>query len=615
MNNFDIEDLLYQKLKTGQQNENNKQCKRDEISNIKDNRKYKSSNHNEKKRKNKKVSKLSLSDILGPSETEKSINHYEQVNKINLSKHNSSNFSEIDSQISAIGEDIENDENRYVHLDTNSGIKELPSTTTPYEYYTGNENEIISNLKSNFRSHDMIYFVVDTNFFIDNLDVIDFLNKIEIYFSNRNRTFLKICVVDTVLSELDHLKQQRSRHLGTTLDSDNSSNELKMKAIKANRYIYDKVTTTSTSSVTDNQTFKIVSRANLKKEIIKHCKQLKIKYEFQDDYTDNNDDKILDASLKLQELLAYQHDSNFDFEFHKGNDTIKYSLMPCTSLVVLTNDKNFCIKLISSKLKTVSLPYEIDHHAKNLLIDAKVLILKCMQQQIKALLFNWQNMVIINLFEAFLLDTNLNEKMLQSYDYLINQYSDTSVDDLNYLKETCNLFAINNMSSSGIDDLLDEAPDMELIFRILNKSVIDFQNASCQTINNLGIYNINYDSVVKLIDLLFFSEADTLLDSFIENLIKLTKGGYEKEKMATEINALVNFDGFINNMNKVGDCWKVYLSFLSNSNDSRSIYNFTFKLDVMWGEIEDLLRDLLGLSEVSIEDLDLQQAFIKHENL
>ncbi|CAI8494025.1 unnamed protein product [Hanseniaspora opuntiae] len=613
MNDIDIDDLLYQKLKTGQQNENNKQYKRDEISNSKDNGKYKSSNYKEKKRNNKKVNKLSLSDILGPSESENSIKHYEQVNKNNLSKQNSNNSLEIGSQISAIGEDIENDDTHYVHLDTNSASEEPPSTTIPYKYHTANENEeVISNLKSNFRAHDMIYFVVDTNFFIDNLDVIDFLNKIEIYFSNRHRTFLKICVVDTVLSELDHLKQQRSRHLGTTLDNDNSSNDLKMRAVKANRYIYDKVTTTSTSSITENQAFKIVSRANLKKEIIKHCKQLKIKYDFQNDYTDNNDDKILDASVKLQELLAYQNDLNFDFEFLKGNDTIKYSLMPSTSLVVLTNDKNFCIKLISSNLKTVSLPHEIDHHAKNLLIDAKILILKCMQQQIKALVVNWQSMVIVNLFEAFLQDTNLNEKILQSYDYLINQYSEISVDDLNYMKETCNLFAINNVSSSGIDDLLDEAPDMELIFRILNKSVIDFQNASCQTINNLGIYDINYDSVVKLIDLLFFSEADTLLDSFIENLIKFTKSGYVKEKISSEINALLNFDGFIYNMNKVGDCWKVYLSFLSNSNEFVSIYNFKFKLDVMWGEMRDLLRDLLELSEVSIEDLDLQQAFIKH---
>lgn len=49
MNDIDIDDLLYQKLKTGQQNENNKQYKRDEISNSKDNGKYKSSNYKEKR--------------------------------------------------------------------------------------------------------------------------------------------------------------------------------------------------------------------------------------------------------------------------------------------------------------------------------------------------------------------------------------------------------------------------------------------------------------------------------------------------------------------------------------------------------------------------------------
>lgn len=605
MNDIDIEDLLYQKLKTSQPNENNKHYKLDEIRNVKDNENRKISIHKEKKRNNIKVNKISLSDILGPSESKNSIYHYEQANKNNLSNYKSNSSSQTDSQTSIIDEDIENESTNYLHPDIDSVSEELLSTTIPFKYHTVNEKETsIIDFKSHFSSRDLIYFVVDTNFFIDNLDVIDCLNKIETYFLSRNRTFLKVCVVDTVLSELDHLKHQKGKHIGTTSDDDNSSIDLKMKAVKANRYIYDKVTTTSTSYITENQTFKIVSRANLKREIIKYCRQLKIKYEFEDDYRDNNDDKILDTSLKLQELLAYQHELNSDFEFYKGIDTVKYSLMPSTSLVVLTNDKNFCIKLISSKLKTISLPQEIDHHARSLLIDTKTLLMKCIQQQIKILSGNWQNMITINLFEAFLLDRDLNEQMLQSYDYLMNQSLDILVDELNYLKETCLLFSINNISSSGIDDLLDESPDMELIFRILNKSVIAFQTASCQTINSLGIYDINYDSVMKLIDLLFFSEADKFLDSFIENLITFIKRGYEKEKILTEINMLLNFDDFINNMNKVGDCWKLYLSHLTNDNESTSIYNFKFKLEVMWGEIRDLLTDLLSLSEVSIEVLD-----------
>lgn len=602
MNDLDLEDILYQKLKTGQRNEKSKKQKNEEVYNVNVNE----NNYVKPKEKNKKVSKISLSDILGPIESQNSINHYDQINKNHLSNNKSITFSEIDSHISRIDEDIEDNVTQYTNLEKNNASERLPSTVILSENHMLNGNEeIITNFKSNFRSYDMIYFVIDTNFFIDNLDVIDFLNKIEIYFLNRNRTILKICIVDTVLSELDHLKQHRNRSFGTTMDDDTSTNDLKMKAVKANRYIYDKITTTSTSSITENQTFKIVSRANLKKELIKHCKQFKIKYEFQEDHTDNNDDRILDSSLKLQELLTCQHDLSFDFEFHKGNDTIKYSLMPPTSLVVLTNDKNFCIKLISSNLKTVSLPHEIEHFTKRLLIDAKILILKCIQQQFKILVVNWQNMIIVNLFEAFLLDTNLNEKMVQSYDYLMNQSSDISADDLNYLKKTCHLFSINNITSSGIDDLLDEAPDMELIFRTLNRSVISFQNASCQTINSLGIYDINYDNVLELINLLFFNGADTLLNGFIENLINLIKNGHEKEQLSSEINQLLNFDGFITNMNKVSVCWKVYLSYLINGNESITIYNFKLKLDVMWGEMVNLLEDLSTLSELSLKDLAL----------
>ena len=218
---------------------------------------------------------------------------------------------------------------------------------------------------------------------------------------------------------------------------------------------------------------------------------------------------------------------------------------------------------------------------------------------------NWQNMIILNLFETFLLDPTLNNKILDAYNYLLNDSHGVAVSDIQYIKETSHLFAVNNISKSGIDELLDKAPDLKLIFSILNKVVVSFQTASCQTMNFLGVYNIDYNTVLELVNILFFNDTESLLNLFIGQLIELVKKDYGKGKIASEIELVLNFNGYLRNMNKVSESWRLYLISLADGIESVFITNFKLKLDVMWKEIVDLLGDLLFLSELSLEDFDL----------
>ena len=595
MMNSNIEDLLFEKLKASQKG--NK-------------KRHEEHNHSEPKCKKKNTKKNTsvptLSDILGTSESSKSIDQYDAQRKMS---HHKSNEDERFSQ--PISGDINHNINiekenkiNYYQSDGTNEQQQLHYDTQTRSTVDENSERIIQ-FKSNLRHHELVYFVADTNFLIDNLLVIEMMEKIETHFLNKNRSFLKICVIDTVLSELDHLKQRRRRSVGNEKSVDDKTQDIKMKAIKANRYIYDKITTTDTGPADKNKVLHVLSRANLRKEIKQYSKQLEVKYDFQDDYSYNNDDKILNSSLTLQEVLELKHDADSDFEFIKEQDFIKYSLLPTSSVVVLTNDKNFCIKLISSDLKTISLKPEENRTEKELLVNTKVLILKCLQEQIKSLVINWQNMIILNLFETFLLDPTLNNKILDAYNYLLNDSHGVAVSDIQYIKETSHLFAVNNISKSGIDELLDKAPDLKLIFSILNKVVVSFQTASCQTMNFLGVYNIDYNTVLELVNILFFNDTESLLNLFIGQLIELVKKDYGKGKIASEIELVLNFNGYLRNMNKVSESWRLYLISLADGIESVFITNFKLKLDVMWKEIVDLLGDLLFLSELSLEDFDL----------
>lgn len=121
----------------------------------------------------------------------------------------------------------------------------------------------------------------------------------------------------------------------------------------------------------------------------------------------------------------------------------------------------------------------------------------------------------------------------------------------------------------------------------------------------LGVYNIDYNTVLELVNILFFNDTESLLNLFIGQLIELVKKDYGKGKIASEIELVLNFNGYLRNMNKVSESWRLYLISLADGIESVFITNFKLKLDVMWKEIVDLLGDLLFLSELSLEDFDL----------
>lgn len=594
MGNSSIEDMLFQKLNSGEQIKNKGRSEKSSYTDSKQKKKHK-----------KKSNALSLSDILGTSESSELINHHNTNNHVqNYDEHKDDMELEPRPEIQK-AEKSDEEDNNVIYYQSEDTAQPIASHQVAYTHNTTyDDSDRIVQFKSSFRLHKLVHFVADTNFLIDNLSVIEMMDKIEAHFLSKNRSILKVCVVDTVLSELDHLKQPRRRSSGSDPNIDTKTQELKMKAINANRYIYDKITTSDVDTFVQNKTFQVISRGNLKKEIKRYSKQLKIPYDFQDDYMSNNDDKILDSSLKLQEVLEFQHDINSDYEFTKDSEITKYSLLPPSSVVVLTNDKNFCIKLISSNLKTISLPSEEIHSNKEVLINTKVLILKCLQGQIKSLIFNWPSMIMLNLFELFLLDSNLNRKMLEAYDHLLNGSHGTPVDDMNYLKKTSHLFSVNNITKAGVEDLLDDTPDLKLIFSILNREAVSFQSASCQTMNSMGIYNIDYNKALELVNILFFNDTESFLDRFIETLIDLVKRDLEKGKLASAVDLLLNFNGYLMNINNVSECWKLYLTSLADGIESVYISNFKLKLDVMWKDVVDLLSDLLFLSELSAQDFN-----------
>ena len=251
MSNSNIEDMLFQKLSSGEQNKS--QC-HSEKSYYKDQK---------KKKYKKKSNALSLSEILGTSESLEPIDHH------NTNKHDQSYNEHKDDMELEPRPDLQNlerndeEDNNVIYYQSEDTARPVASHQVAHAYNTTHDNnDKIVQFKSNFRFHELVHFVADTNFLIDNLSAIVMMDKIEAHFLNKNRSILKVCVVDTVLSELDRLKQPRRRSSGSDSNLDTKTQELKMKAINANRYIYEKITTSDVDTFVQNKTFQVISRGN-----------------------------------------------------------------------------------------------------------------------------------------------------------------------------------------------------------------------------------------------------------------------------------------------------------------------------------------------------------------
>ncbi|OBA26286.1 hypothetical protein HANVADRAFT_62972 [Hanseniaspora valbyensis NRRL Y-1626] len=462
--------------------------------------------------------------------------------------------------------------------------------------------------KSFVRSQNLFELVLDTNFIIDNLPLISTLVTLQSKFLLRNRSFFKICIFDIVLSELDKLKQNDKRiHNGNAKEI----NQLKFKAIKANDFIYKhSMETVNTNKPSGSQILHMVT----KRELIANERKLKSNkkyYNYLDDedeliLTNNNDDRILKSTVKLQNIIEKENESAFDYIFFSNSDEDngeKFKLFPSPLVIVLSNDKNFCLKLLSHSIKTISLPPNTTNCIDETLRNAKTLTLKCLNVQLKTLLQDWQDMIKLNVFETLIKDQNCNTTMRSIFNEVLN-YS-INEKDFSYLTEMSLLFSVNNLEMENLGDLLDKAPNMLLLFQtLLNYSTI-FQQVLLETLKILHINVFNPDYCNELLKTTFFHNTDSEIESFLDEIISFVLIENEEKGYDGKNNFIIKLDNYIATLNDVSKIWEVILFVMSHGIDqSYQIQNFKIKLDFIWKDIVSILEDVVTLANINIKDLD-----------
>lgn len=504
--------------------------------------------------------------------------------------------------------DMLEDDDSVTNIDnnnTNTTGDDICDKTDSYNFLTA---------RSLWGRKELFELIIDTNFIIDNLPLINILTKLQLKFLLKNRHFFKICIFDTVLSELDKLKQG-NRRINTDDnakdDKQKELQELKFKAIKANDFIYKNLMET----LDDNNPlgFQIIHMVT-KRELTKNEKLVKTKSNsrlFDEDVfvpATCNDDKILQSTLRLQNIIDNRSESEFDYIFFPGsNESIgeKFKILPTPLLVVLSNDKNFCLKLLSHSIKTISLPKGAYNSPEENLINAKMITLKCLTIQIKSFLQDWQHILKLIIFETLVKEQNCNTNILSIFREIFSYNVNSNDVDISYLRETASLFSVNNPNDGNLEDLLDKTPDMFYLFHLFLRYSSIFQEGFLQALNMLNINVGNFDYYNNILKIIFFQEADIEIESFLDRLTNIVLNDIEEKENEERTRLSSDFSNYVTTLNDVSKIWESIFAVMAQSFERNfDIENFKTKLDFIWKDIVAILNDVFLLASFSIKDLD-----------
>lgn len=487
----------------------------------------------------------------------------------------------------------------------NSDRNDISDNTTSNSFLTA---------KSLWRGKELFELIIDTNFIIDNLPLINVLTKLQLKFLLRNRHFFKICIFDTVLSELDKLKQGNKRTNSEDNGKDDNQKELqelKFKAIKANDFIYKNLMETVDSN--NPLGFQILHMVT-KRELTKNEKMIKTKGHsklFDEDVfvpATCNDDKILQSTLRLQNIIDSKSASDFDYIFFPGSNESngeKFKILPTPILIVLSNDKNFCLKLLSNSIKTISLPQRGSNSSDDNLKNAKMITLKCIIIQIKSFLQDWQNMIKLNIFETLIKEQNCNTTILSIFDEILSYTINSDDMNVDYLRKTSSLFSVNNPNDGNLEDLLDSTPDMFFLFHLFLKYSSIFQEVLLKTLNMLNINIGNFDYYNHLLKIIFFQEADVEIESFLNRLTNIVLNNTEQKDNDDRTRLISDFSNYVTTLNDVSKIWETVFAVMAKTYERNfEIESFKIKLDFIWKDIVSLLDDVFLLANFGLKDLD-----------
>ncbi|XBW34744.1 hypothetical protein QEN19_000311 [Hanseniaspora menglaensis] len=462
------------------------------------------------------------------------------------------------------------------------------------------------------RDQHFFELVLDTNFIISNLPLIKVMVQIQYKMLSIGRKFFKICIFDIVLSELDKLKQNHRRENNALLDLNSNKSEdasVKFKAIKANNFIYQQVMETVNQ---ENNISYDVLHLSTKKDLINYEKKHKLNAYYEqfssDEFiTNNNDDKILQSTVRLQKIIENQSELAFDYKFIHNDNKVqseKFKILPPPLLVVLSNDKNFCLKLFSHSIKTISLQSETDNSEDELLKNAKMILLKCLNVQIKILLENWQNMVTINVFETLIKNKNCSNLMLSILEDIC--YQRQLGKDNKYWLHILELFAVNNFENDTIDELLDKTPDMMFLFTNLVKTTTIFQQILVEALQVLDIHGINENYCFNVVERIFFCGIDIEIETVLNKAINVITNSTDDVTEENNLNILIQeLRVYIDSLNHVARIWEAILFTMSQGIDpTHAVQNFKTKLQFIWNDIVVILADVVKISTIKLKDLD-----------
>ncbi|KAH3687953.1 hypothetical protein WICPIJ_001068 [Wickerhamomyces pijperi] len=283
---------------------------------------------------------------------------------------NSRDRYDVDGDIPMIGMDDEED----VEMVTEFVTKTREDETEWSRIDSTKATEMLNNLARDTSSpsssvnepSDMSHLVLDTNFMISHLDIVDSLSKLHLTYNH------KIIIPSTVIKELDGLKGSNKI---STEDGNFEGKTIGLLARWANDWIYRQLAS-SNPSVRAQKLYECVDRSTQK------------------------DDSILDCCLyfKLKEKVS--------------------------TVVLLSNDKNLCMKALGNEILTVS--YRKDMSAE--LISETI----CKQNQETNLSSSNTTRPVTPLPQNHTSETynpSLDDEIMSEYHHVNHQNNDTSMMD------------------------------------------------------------------------------------------------------------------------------------------------------------------------------------------